>query len=436
MKLEEVIVEFQKLGLPAMKERELRLPTDLGGMAVTVVGLRRSGKTYLLYQTIGELLASGVEMKEIFYINFEDNRLEGVTSADLDRIVELYRKHNPKSDVIYLFLDEIQSVPGWELFVRRILERRDARVFISGSSSRLLSREIATGLRGRSMAFRLHTLSFREFMRFRGVRFTEPFIEDERGRILSLLEEYMDFGGFPGIIDYDVPLKIRAMQDYLNLIIFRDLAERYGIEKTGAMKELIRLVVKNFGNRVSIRRLYNILQSSGAPLSRNKVYEYFSHLEDVGFVLPVRKFSYGASPEAGGIAKLYIADIGFAALYSQKDVGRRMENLVALKLMRRRDYLDGRLSVNYWHGKSGREVDFVVSRAGEVEELIQVCYDVEDYSTSEREIKAIVEAAEELGCNRLTVITWEDEGTEERDSKKIEYIPLWKFLLGDGHTHG
>ncbi len=430
MKLEEVIVEFQKLGLPPLKKRELSLPTNLSGSAVTVIGLRRSGKTYLLYQTISELLAAGVQMREIFYINFEDNRLDGLTSGDLNGIIELYRKYNPDSPVIYLFLDEIQVVPGWERFVRRVLERRDARIFITGSSSKLLGREIATSLRGRSMAFYLHTLSFMEFMEFKGVRFTEPLIEDERGRLSSLLQEYMEFGGFPGILEYGPQLKIRAMQDYLNLIIYRDLAERYGIEKTGAMKDLIRVIVRNFANRVSVRRLHNILRSSGAKVGKNTVYEYFSYLEDVGFVIPIRKFTFTTSPEAGGRAKLYLADLGFAAVYSQKDMGRRMENLVALELMRRRDYTASGTEINYWQGTTGKEVDFLLRRGRDVLELIQVSYDVSDPITKKREVSALIDAAKELHCSNLKVITWDYGATEEERGKEIEYIPLQRFLMG------
>jgi len=271
VKLEEVIVEFHRLGLPEIREREIELPLNVN-KAITVTGMRRTGKTYLLYQTMKKLLGRGREIRELFYINFEDERLEGMSSENLSEIVELYRKHNPDSDTMYLFLDEVQIIDGWEKFVRRLLERRDVRIFLTGSSSRLMSREIATSLRGRSLSYHLFPLSFREFLEFKGENFEEPLIEDERGRIMGYLEEYMEFGGFPEIVSYREfehrMLKIRTLKEYLDLIVYRDLVERYGIEKTGAMKALIRVITKNFGNRISVNKLHNMLVSSGTEFSR------------------------------------------------------------------------------------------------------------------------------------------------------------------------
>ena len=428
MSLEEVIIEFHKFGLPEMKERILGLPTNIN-KAVTVVGLRRTGKTYLLYQTIGKLLRHGLNIEEIFYINFEDNRLDGITSNDLSEIVELYKKYNPKSKTMYLFLDEVQNVQGWERFVRRILERRDARIFITGSSSKLLSIEIATTLRGRSLSFHLLPLSFHEFLRFKKVDFKQPFIEDERGLIKRYLEEYMEFGGFPEIVNYENILKIRTLQEYLDLIIYKDLVERYSIEKIEVMKSLIRIVVKNFATRTPVRRFRNILLSTGRELSKNKVYEYFSYLEDVGFVIPIKKFSYSEMESMRSMAKLYLADNGFPTIYGISDLGRRMENIVALELIRRKYYLNPTIEIRYWLGKNNREVDFVQSEGFTVKELIQVCYDLTDIYTKKREVKSLIEASKELKCRNMKVITWNYENKEMVEGKKILYIPLWKWLL-------
>jgi len=424
--LEEVIVEFHKLGLPEVERRELKLPVNVN-KAITVIGLRRVGKTYLLYQTMRELLKS-LRLENIFYVNFEDNRMEGINSKDLSRIVELYKKYNPESKTMYLFFDEIQNVAGWEKFVRRLLERRDARIFITGSSSKFLSKEIATSLRGRSLSFKLFPLSFREFLTFKGFEAEEPFIEDERGMIMRFLEEYLQFGGFPEIVNYDVHLKLRTLQEYLDMVIYKDLVERYGIEKISVMKALIRLVVKNFSRRVSIRSLYNSL-SSGMTLSRNTVYEYFSYLEDVGFVLPIRKFSFSEKESMRSIAKLYVADNGFPTIYGLKDLEYRMENVVAIELLRRKHYFNPLLDVYYWHDRQQREVDFVVTEGFEVRDLIQVCYDVDDLNTKKREINALLKASRELGCKNLHIITWDYEGVEEVEGRKVEFTPLWKWLL-------
>jgi len=422
--LEEVIVEFHKLGLPEVKERELELPIDIN-KAITVIGLRRVGKTYLLYQTIKKLLKMGLKIENIFYINFEDNRLEGLTSKDLSRIVELYRKYNPESEIMYLFFDEIQNIVGWEKFVRRLLERRNVRIFVTGSSSKLLSKEIATSLRGRSISFKLFPLSFREFLTFKGFEAREPFIEDERGKIERYLEEYLQFGGFPEIVSYDVHLKLRTLQEYLDMVVYKDLVDRYGIEKVSVMKALIKLLVRNFSRRISIRSIYNSL-SSIMTVSKNTVYEYFSYLEDIGFVLPVRRFSEKESLRS--VAKLYVVDNGFPTIYGLKDLGHRMENVVAIEILRRKHYFNPLINVYYWLDRQQREVDFVVTEGFSVKELIQVCYDVDDLNTKKREVKALLNASKETGCKNLYVITWDYDDVEVVDNKRVKFIPLWKWL--------
>jgi predicted AAA+ superfamily ATPase len=433
MKLEEVILEFQKLGFPEIKEREIELPLDIP-KAITVIGLRRTGKTYLLYQTILKLLDRGISMSEIFYINFEDERLENISSEDLSKIVEIYRKYNPESKTMYLFFDEIQAVDGWENFVRRLLERRDVRIYITGSSSKFLSKEIASTLRGRSISYRLFPLSFREFLEFTGENLSGTLIEDERGRIMARLEEYMEFGGFPEIAilrDFSHrTLKMRILQEYLDMIVYKDLVERYEIEKTGAMKALIRATVKNFGNRISINRLREITERT---LSKAAIYQYFSYLEDIGFVIPVRKFSYSEMKSSRSIPKIYIIDNGFPTIYGLEDRGRRMENIVAVELFRRKHYRDISTEIHYYMGKGDREVDFVISKGGMVEKLIQVTYDISDPLTKKREMDGLLYAAQETNCRNLTVITWDYESVEEHEGMKVKFIPLWKWLIGDGN---
>ncbi len=265
MSLEEVVVEFHELGIPETKERELEVPTNMD-LAVVLYGLRRVGKTHFLYNIMKKLLEQGLPIRRLFYINFEDERLSGLKADDLSRVVELYYKLNPDADVMYLFLDEVQEVEGWERFVRRLLEGKRAKVFLTGSSSRLLSREMATSLRGgRSLSFQLFPLSFREFLSFKGFDYSGPLTEARRGgRLKGLLEEYIRYGGFPGgIVDYPGLMKIRTVQEYLDLVIYRDLIERYGIEKTGAMKALIRVLVKNFARKLSMRKLNGLLASTG-----------------------------------------------------------------------------------------------------------------------------------------------------------------------------
>ncbi len=445
--LEEVVEEFLRLGVPPTKRREISLPRPKG-KAVVVTGLRRTGKTYLLYQTMKEYLESGRSIKQLLYVNLEDNRLEGITSRDLSYLVEIYASRNSGSGEMLLFLDEVQVVPGWERFVRRLLERRGARVFVTGSLSKLLSYELASTLRGRSLTQRLFPLSFREFLRFKGYSVPRVLTEDDRGIVRGYLREYLVYGGFPELVSYDEILKIRTLQEYLDLVIYRDLVERYGIEKLGALRALIRATVRNFARKSSVRRLHTMLLSMGARISVNKVYEYFSYLEDVGLVLPIRKLETSERESMRTIPKLYVVDNGFPTIYGLKDEGFRMENLVAVELLRRKYYWRPLMEVYYWESR-GKEVDFVVREGGEIRQLIQVSTSL-DHDVRRREFSALSAASEALGCGDLKVITRGEEGVEQWDGRRIELTPLWKWLLsgpagadgigptdaGSGGSHG
>ena len=174
--LEEVITEFHKYSIPPLFKRELSIPADTDKV-ITLIGLRRTGKTYYLFQVIQQLLDEGLDKKRIFYINFEDERLSELTTSDLSIIIELYYKINPGADILYLFLDEIQEIDGWEKFVRRLTEKKNVRIFLTGSSSKLLSQEIATSLRGRTLSYNLFPLSFREFLVAKGFKSDFPLLE-------------------------------------------------------------------------------------------------------------------------------------------------------------------------------------------------------------------------------------------------------------------
>jgi predicted AAA+ superfamily ATPase len=424
--LEEVIAEFHEFGIPEVKERELALPVDVD-VAVSIYGLRRTGKTHLLYLVMKRLIENGLPLRRIFYVNFEDERLAGLSAKDLSAIVQLYYKLNPDADVLYLFLDEVQVIEGWEKFVRRLVERKRAKVFITGSSSKLLSKEIASSLRGRTLSYQLFPLSFREFLEFKGFELGKPLTEKRRGIILRLLEEYFNYGGFPGIVDYPAPLKIRTLQEYLNLIVYKDLVERYGIEKVSALKALIRVLAKNFARKTSIRKLHSLVSSTGVKVSRPTLAEYLAYLEDVGFVHPVRKYHPSDVESLRSQPKLYIADIGFATALGVEDTGYRIENIVALELLRRKHYFEPRLEVNYWEDGNG-EVDFVVSLGGKVKGLIQVSYTLDEPQTRERELKGLLRASKALNCRNLTVVTWDEEGIETIEGIDVKLVPLWRWL--------
>jgi len=217
-RLEEVIKEFHKYPIPPLFKRELSIPADTDKV-ITLIGLRRTGKTYYLFQIIRQLLDEGIDKKRIFYINFEDERLSELTTSDLSTIIELYYKINPGADILYLFFDEIQEIDGWERFVRRLTEKKNARIFLTGSSSKLLSQEIATSLRGRTLSYNLFPLSFREFLVAKSFIPEFPLIESERGELKRHLDEYLEYGGFPELLEYDRMVRIRILKEYIIPVI-------------------------------------------------------------------------------------------------------------------------------------------------------------------------------------------------------------------------
>ena len=271
-------------------------------------------------------------------------------------------------------------------------------------------------------------MSFREFLFFKRFDAEKPLTERRRGILLRLLEEYVEYGGFPGIVDYPVPLKIRALQEYLDLIIYRDLVERYGIEKVSALKALIRVLTKNFARKTSIRKLHSLVSSTGTKLSRPTLAEYLGYLEDAGFVLSVKKYHPSEMEALRSQPKLYIADTGFATALGAGDIGYMMENVVAVELLRWKHYFEPRLEVSYWNDGRG-EVDFVVSLRGDVRELIQVSYAVDEPETRERELKALLRASKVLNCPNLTVVTWGEEGVERINGRSVRFVPLWRWLI-------
>jgi len=425
--LEEVITEFHKYPIPPLFKRELSIPADTDKV-ITLIGLRRTGKTYYLFQIIQQLLDEGLDKKRIFYINFEDERLSELTTSDLSTIVELYYKINPDADLLYLFFDEIQEIEGWEKFIRRLTEKKNVRIFLTGSSSKMLSREIATSLRGRTLSYNLFPLSFREFLVAKSFKPEFPLIASERGLLKRHLDEYLEYGGFPELLEYDRTVRIRTLKEYIDLMVYRDLVERYGIEKISALKFMIKSLVRNFASELSVRKLGNYLLSAKVSLSHVKVYEYFSYLEDINFIFLIRK--YGKGVREGSIPKIYLVDHGFVILHGIEDRGRRIENIVATELLRKKHYFDPILEIYYWKETSGIEVDFVLAQGPGVKQLIQVCYDIEDIKTKERELKSLVKSSKELECKNLLVITWDYEAKEDFKGSNIEFVPLWKLLLG------
>ena len=421
----EMILDFQERGVPEAVERDLEIEM-VNGKATTIVGPRRAGKTYFLF-TVMKNLMRNMEKTRIVYMDFEDDRLLPLTLDDMRTMMDVYYEIYPenKSKKVYLFLDEVQNVPRWELFVRRVMDKENVQVFLTGSSSRLLSGEIATALRGRSITYHIFPFSFREFLRVRGIEVKKYLSSGDRARIMHGLNEYMRFGGFPEIVMSErEETKLRILKEYVDTMLMRDVVERYGIKNIRVLRILFNSLISSFSSTFSVNRFSNRLRSQGIRISKNTLYEYMVYLEDAFGVFLIRRFSYSLMKVEQSLPKVYPIDVGYLRLYSTSfsaNTGRLMETIVALELMRRK-YSNPRIGIFYW--KNGGEVDFVVKEGEKVRELIQVTYASGKDEIDKRELRAMERAAEELRCKRKTVITWDYE-----EDGEVRFVPLWKWLL-------
>ncbi len=417
-----LIVDFQERDLSHVVDREIEIPLDTGKI-ITIMGVRRCGKTHLLFSLINKP-GKKIDRRNIVYINFEDDRLFPLQSEDLATLIDAYYELYPdkKNEKVFLFFDEIQDVKGWEKFVRRIYDTENCAIFITGSSSKFLSKEIASSLRGRTLSYEVFPLSFKEFLRFKNIEI-DMYSSRSAARIKNALNEYLIKGGFPEVVNYDQELFTGTLQEYIDLIMYRDILERFNITNTFLLKYLIKFCFTNVSTLISFNKLYNDFRSQGLHLSRNTIYEYVSYLEDACALFTVPVYSTSVRGEWRNPRKIYSVDIGFKSVIEYaalKDIGRVYENLVFLEL--RRKY------TNIRYIKQKQEVDFYFVSEGKGS-LINVCYDLNEPSTREREIRGLLEAMESHTIKRALIITNEVEEQIEVNDRVIDIVPLWKWLL-------
>ncbi|ASJ08222.1 ATPase [Thermococcus siculi] len=418
--LARVLTEWQETWTPDLIKRDFdpSLIPEMPRKVVTFAGCRRTGKTYLMFQLINEL-AKRVPRDRIFYVNFEDERLEKNVST-LTELIPTIEELFGGSGEIYLFLDEIQNVDEWDSWVRRIHDSGKARLFLSGSSSKLSSREIPTSLRGRALTFEVFPLSFREFLKFKGFEVPERVeFSSKKPRLLNLLREYVLYGGFPEVVLAEDPrVKRLIVTDYFNTIIALDVVERYSLRNPEELRAFIRLALNS--EYISLSKMERTLKSLGYRISRATLSNYLRYLNECYFLFPVEVYSPKVRLRIGHPKKLYFVDNSFLTFLSVKfseNLGRLMENTLFLELRRR-----GK-EVNYILGEKW-EVDFALP---DEETLIQVSYSLNDPETIRRELRAIKAARRETGWKKAYIINWD----VEKEIDGIRLIPLWRFLLED-----
>ena len=430
----QMLVEFQESQFPRAVARDLSVPLDTGRVA-SITGVRRSGKTYLLLTLAESLVRAGVPKQRLAYISFDDPRLLPATARELAELPDVCRELFPDDrGPRYLFLDEVQQVEDWELGVRRIHDTRRFSLAVTGSSSRMLSGDIATSLRGRSLTFELLPFSARECLRSQGVaidRLTTHSVR--RADVRRVLAAYFTFGGFPEVVLADEDsMRLRILGEYVETMFMRDLVERNRVRNPAAMRELFRFIVTNVANLFSANAFWKWLRSVH-PLTKRTLLQYVSHLEDSGLVFLVRKFSHSLKEQNLRPRKAYLVDNGLRTVYGlspSHDRGRVLENSVYLGLRQHLNH-SPLARLNYWQESKGREVDFVVTDGGKVRALIQVASDPTAFGVKERETSALVTALAEFRLKHGLVITSDHSGKERVEGRTIHYVPFWKWVLAE-----
>jgi hypothetical protein len=425
----ELLQEWKDTGAPAdIINRDLKI-AKMEKKANSFVGIRRAGKTYAMFQ-----LAKGIKSKDVFYINMEDDRLVNPNIKHLTALTPTIKENfELKGKQLYLFVDEIQNVDNWERWARRMAERKDVFLFISGSSSKLSSQEIATALRGRTITNYIFPLNFREFLKFKGFYYDAKTIgySTKRFELKRLFNEYLKYGGFPEVVLAKKKEKLKLLREYFATIIARDIVERFKIENVTTLESFMKLLLHNYSRFVSFSKAEKWLASMGIKTSKATLIEYFNYIKQSFFIFNTGIFSYKIKERLQYPIKVYVTDNGFIEALTQRfsrNVGWLYENLVAIELFKK--CLDNPSNeIYYWKDKQGKEVDFIVKQGLKVKELIQVCYDIEDLEIKKREVQALLKAGKELRCRNLLVVTEDFEGKEKIAGKEIRYVPLWFWLL-------
>lgn len=377
-----------------------------------IVGPRRAGKTYLLYQIIQQNFKD--RPQEVLYINFEDERLMEMTHLDFQVILDCYYEIYSHLKPI-LFFDEIQNISHWEKFARRMADEQ-YHIYITGSNANMLSHQIGTTLGGRFIIYEASTLTFREFLKFKNVTLKDHY---EHAKQLYLVKQYFDeyfhFGGFPETLFFEN--KRSYLSNLFQKLFYGDIIARYNIQNDTAMQLVVKKMAESVNNETSLNRIKNLIKSIGIPLGNSTVFEYIKYLEESFLIHPVENF-INKFVEKETIKKYYFSDNGILALFLHKQDTKLLENIVFLHLKKNHE--------NIYFYKRIYEIDFYLP---DNEIIVQVSYDINDFETEKREITAIEKSIVELDVKQIFLITYDTEKIISIPNYAIQVIPIWKCIL-------
>jgi len=426
--IEQILADAEEQPWHGGTARDARLPW-LSGKVDAVVGMRRVGKTWFLQQTLAQRVEEGAARASTVYVNFEDERLWQLEAQQLGLFVDIFYRRHPelRGTTCTFVFDEIQTVPGWERFVRRLVDTEDVHVCVSGSSSKLLSKEIATSLRGRSIATELFPFSFGEFLRHHSVhvpRGRRPG-RQQRSLIEQKVGQYLKRGGFPEVQDLDEPLRRRVLQDYLDVVLLRDVVERHGVSNVVALRRLMRRLLSAPAGLFSVNRLHNDFRSQGVQVGKDSLHAFVDHLHDAFLFFPVSIHTDSERVRQSNPRKVYPVDPGLVSAAAPQGgwgTGQLLETLAFLHLRRQGHEL------SYFRHADGSEVDFIVQRP-EGPEAVQVCADMTSVDTRKRELRALEAAMEDLGIERATVVTLSADERVSLATGTVRIVPFWMWAL-------
>jgi len=384
---------------------------------LSVIGPRRAGKTYFIYNLIRK---RKLKDEEFVFINFE----EPVEVKGLDEVItghyEIYGR-----EPTYVFLDEVQSFSNWEKYVYSLYESKRYYMFITGSSSKLLSKEISTQLRGRAIPMHVFPFSFAEVLKINGLELKKYYGSYELARIRRTLSTCLRRGFFPDVVLGNID-PFEFFNEYLDLVIYKDIVERFGIRNRYALELFLKSCISSNASLFSVHKVFNSLKSQGMKISKKTLYAFQKIVEDVNFGFFLKKFEWSKRKIELSMPKFYLVDNAIYTYFEREDLGRLLENVVFLELVK--NGLVPNEDLLYWRDAQGNEVDFVVKEGSRIKKLIRVAYASGRDEVSKEETNSLIKAGKELKCNNLLVITWNCEDELKLENRKIRLLPLWKWL--------
>ena len=427
MDYNKIIFQWKEFKIPKTLQRDVSINLRTN-FITAIIGPRRAGKTYLCFQEIKKLINKKISKENILYINFEDEKLLNANAKDIDNLLNAFYE---LSDVntkqkIYLFLDEIQNVKNWDVWVRRIHDmNKNIKIILTGSSSKMLSNELSTKLRGRVINVLVFPLSFKEYLNWRNINYNYKTVSFSKDRfaVKKAFLSYFSNGGYPSlIIDKSAPQEM-VLQNYFQSMIFKDVIERYDVKEIKKLQILAKLIFESIAGEISYNKLTNKLKSLGFNISKNTVINYITYFEDAYLFFQNMKYEYSLTKQLGSIKKIYCIDNGLLNAVTFKfsdNMGRLLENLVFIELKRKNK------NIFYYKGKN--ECDFVIKEKNKIISAIQVS-DHLDENNKKREINGLLNAMNTFDLKKGIILTRDTENKFIIGTKEINVIPIWKWLL-------